>query len=90
MTVQIPSSQNKNTAGIIEEIIQRIDIKESSEDIYSDVQELQAYYTQSELPASRPEFENRATNYAILNYLIQFINVRTEFRLEYEIPQKTE
>ncbi|NLJ94656.1 MAG: aromatic acid exporter family protein [Clostridiaceae bacterium] len=88
LTVQISSSQNKNTAGIIEEIIQRIDIKESSEDVYLDVQELQAYYRTSELPASRPEFENRATNYAIINYLIQFINVRTEFRLEYEIPKK--
>ncbi|MDA3846459.1 MAG: aromatic acid exporter family protein [Vallitaleaceae bacterium] len=55
----------------------------SGEMILKEAQELKKYYQKSALPATRIEFENRATLYQYLNDITYFIEIKVKFMAQY-------
>ncbi|CDZ74526.1 putative membrane protein [Peptoniphilus sp. ING2-D1G] len=82
MTIHQPSRPNEILADVLERLLNTADIKDSCQNLLDEIHDLDLYYDNSPLPATRDEFENRATTFTIGNYLTQYLTIRQKFRKE--------
>lgn len=81
--ILLHTEENELLASIFSETAEQLDERNPGTELLNSIQELYEIFRNSELPETRAEFENRAILYSVLLDFEKFLNLKSEFYVDY-------